>query len=122
MTAFKHVASLLLLASFAVAAEAKTETKTFAVPTLGGARVDACVKKGGSCGQAGADKFCREVGYSQARKFSFESTSSSTVYPGSGAMCSAGCKALSNVVCMKDSKPSFTIAPLKPDDLGEVQN
>ncbi|NMD08453.1 MAG: hypothetical protein GYA66_10810 [Phyllobacteriaceae bacterium] len=114
--------SALLLAASVVAAEAKVETKTFSPPILGGARADACVKKGGACGQAGADKFCREVGYQKARKFSFESTSAQTVYPGSGATCTTGCKALVSVACMKDSKPTFSVAPLKPDEWGEVED
>lgn len=118
---YKLIVSALLLAASVAAAEAKVETKTFSPPTLSGDRVDACVKKGGACGQAGADKFCREVGYQKARKFSFESTTAQTVYPGSGATCKGNCKALVSVACMNDSKPTFTIAPPKPGEWGEVE-
>jgi hypothetical protein len=115
------VSSIVLMAT-AVVAEAKTETKIFDAPQLSGQRVDACVKKGGACGQAGADKFCREVGYQKARKFSFEATSAQTVYPGSGATCKSNCKALVSVACMKDTSLKITVPPLKPDEWGEVQD
>lgn len=113
------VSAFMLAASFAVA-DAKVETKTFSPPILSGDRVDACVKKGGACGQAGADKFCREVGYQKARKFSFESTSAQTVYPGSGAACKSNCKALVSVACMKENSITIKVPPLKPDEWGEV--
>lgn len=118
----KTILAIGILLAAAGTAQAKVETQTFAPPTLDGQRVDACVKKGGACGQAGADKFCRQSGFQKARKFSVEATAANTVYPGSGATCKSNCKALASVACMKDNAPTFTIAPLKPGDVGEVNN
>lgn len=109
-----------LLGLCAFAAEAKTVTKVFPNAMLSGQRVDACLKKGGACGQAAADKFCREVNFQSARKFSSLATPSGTIYISTGAQCQSGCKALVNVACMKEVKSSINVEATTESDFGDV--
>jgi hypothetical protein len=77
--------------------------ETFAVPQVNGADIDICVTRGRSCGQGGADNFCRAQGYARASHWSQVSSPRTLILGTSGDECRApdGCGALRNVTCVR---------------------
>lgn len=116
---------LLLLAGGAFAEnQVQTQTKTVKAPESKRMAVHTCLKTGGPCGQAAADKYCTSIGYAKATAFSQAPASKPAVMLASKEVCqptfgaAAGllCMALKNVTCERTvikKQPGLT--PDMPD-------
>ncbi len=73
---------------------------SYPLPQLNGAYVDWCATFAASCGQGGADQFCRTQGYARASSWSWGYTDRTYVI-GSNQFCEARgqCGALKDVIC-----------------------
>ncbi|MCC6304437.1 MAG: hypothetical protein IT545_04485 [Rhodobacteraceae bacterium] len=75
-----------------------TCTAAYAVPRVGGERVDWCATWATDCGQGGADGFCRSQGHGRASAWAWETTQRTLVL-GGNQICQGSCGALKDVVC-----------------------
>lgn len=73
--------------------------RTYDFPAVRGVPIDHCVRPGRSCGQGGANLFCREQGYDRARTWSTYAARRTYVL-GARRLCDSGnCTGLSTVTC-----------------------
>ena len=107
------VAAALLAPNAALAA-----TRTFPNPSIKGVRLDWCAHFGTACGQAAADLFCRQNGFTSAARFAMAPNIGrrgiATLVFGDGRLCSGpNCSGFRAITCAK----ADTAAPapvLKP--------
>ena len=95
------VAMALLAPSSAPAA-----TQTFANPSVKGVRLDWCAHFGTDCGQAAADLFCRQNGFSSAQRFAMDPNIGrrgiATLVFGDGRLCNGPkCSGFRAITCAK---------------------
>jgi hypothetical protein len=118
-----RITPLLLFAifSFAFAPDrANAETKTFALPTVKGARLDWCKNWGRLCGEPAATLFCRENGYQRAVRWTIALGVGRTLVFGDGRLCQGPfCSGFRAITCERVAaarppalKPGPTFKPL----------
>ncbi len=73
----------------------------FARPQAGGTRIDECLRRGGGCGEAAAEAFCRASGLRGAVYNSVVAVPGETVNADGRSVCDDDCRALSDVVCLQ---------------------
>jgi hypothetical protein len=104
--------ALLLLNVIPIAALAAQSSNTFVKPSVKGVRVDWCRTWAKDCGGPAASLFCREMGFSEASKWSIDrnigAQGVSTLVLGDGKICQEpNCSAFGVIVCATDtSKPA----------------
>ncbi len=108
------VAMALLAPSSAPAA-----TQTFANPSVKGVRLDWCAHFGTACGQAAADLFCHQNGFSSAQRFAMDPNIGrrgiATLVFGDGRLCSGpNCSGFRAITCAKADAPAVVAAPPAP--------
>jgi hypothetical protein len=98
-----RITPLLLLVTFCFAlapARAEAETRTFALPTVKGVRLDWCKNWARQCGEPAAILFCRENGYQRAVRWTIAPGVGRTLVFGDGRLCQGPlCSGFSAITC-----------------------
>jgi hypothetical protein len=101
----KSAAAILgILVATSTASLAQAAVRTYFLPAVDGARIDACLATQLTCGKPTADAFCVAQGFSEAILFLRE-PAVSTRQLGTGAVCEGpNCVSFRQIKCLTPSK------------------
>ncbi len=99
-------AGIVVAMALVASGPAPATTQTFANPSVEGVRLDWCAHFGTACGQAAADLFCRQSGFTNAQRFTIDPNIGrrgiATLVFGDGRLCNgANCSGFRAITCAK---------------------
>ncbi len=114
------LAGIVVALTLVAPSTAPAATQTFANPSVKGVRLDWCAHFGTACGQAAADLFCRQNGFTSAARFAMDPNIGrrgiATLVFGDGRLCTGpNCSGFRAITCAKADVAAPAPAPvLKP--------
>ena len=100
------LAGIVVAVALLAPSTAPAATQTFANPSVKGVRLDWCAHFGTACGQAAADLFCRQNGFTSAARFAMDPNIGrrgiATLVFGDGRLCNGpNCSGFRAITCAK---------------------